>query len=71
VKAARAHLELDARRPVQAKFRASRTRTGYKVFVEFFSGYDEQGKPAGFFCGGHCVIFFSKSWDVVKVIGGA
>ena len=69
VSVARAELEKEKHKSIDAIYRVTAVPEGYSVHVEYVAGY-HHGQPIGI-PGGFCVVLVSTQWTVIKILPGA
>ena len=69
VAAAKAAIEKDERKSVDARYKISRVPEGYKIHASFVAGYNH-GQPI-FIAGGFCEVLVSTNMTVIKIFPGA
>lgn len=69
VQIAKAHLEKEDGKRIDARYKVTRVPEGFSVHVSYVAGY-ERGQPV-FMAGGFCVVLVSTQWTVVEVLSGS
>ena len=69
VEIARAHLDQQERKRIDARYNVTRVPEGFRVHVSFVTGY--QGGQPIFIPGGFCVVLISTNWTVTSILGGS
>jgi hypothetical protein len=69
VKSAKAHLEAQRKKAIDARYKVKQISTGHEVFVMFVGGYDANRQPL-YLPGGHCTVKLSEVFRVVHVYAG-
>ena len=68
VAVAKAALEREARKHIDARYKVTRVPEGFSVHASYVTGYQD-GQPF-FLPGGFSVVLVSSQWTVIKIIGG-
>ncbi len=69
VEVARAYLENQDGKPIDAELKVHPSEEGYEVFVQYVTGRDSQGRPL-YVPGRHRSVLISKDWKVIEVHQG-
>ena len=69
VAVAKAQLERQDGKRIDARYKVTETPEGYSVHVSYVTGYQE-AKPI-FGAGAHCTVLISTQWTVIRILPGA